>query len=106
LESMRRAFVVSTKLPGKPFLTDDLREGIFPKGHGILHNLHAQVRDTGDYRQMKKSPLTDSKNVAFETWDEAFNYFADLAIEKNYTDGYFPIALRNSDSIPLRNFYL
>jgi len=106
LESMRRGFEANKKLADKAFLTEDLRDGIFPKGHGILHNLHAQVRDTNDYKQIKKSPLTDSKNVAFETWDEAFNFFADMAIDMNYTEDYLPIALRNNDTIPLRNFYL
>jgi len=106
LEGMRIGFAMNHRLPEKPFLTDDLRAGIFEKGEGILHNLHAQIRDTSDFKLIKKSPLTDSENIAFEIWDEAFNYFADLAIEKNYAESYLPIALRNSDTIPLRNYFL
>lgn len=106
MESIRRCFETNKFLPGKPFMTEDLREGIFKKGQGILHNLHAHVRDTSDFKKIKPSPLTDSKNIAFETWDDAFNYFADLSIERNFSDGYLPIALRNNDTIPLRNYYL
>ena len=106
MESIRRSFETNRYLQGKPFMTEDLREGIFKKGQGILHNLHAHVRDTSDYKKIKASPLTDTKNIAFETWDEAFNYFADLSIEINFYDGYLPIALRNNDTIPLRNYYL
>lgn len=106
LESLRRGFEMNHRLPDRPFLTEDLKAGIFKKGEGILHNLHALIRDTNDYKLIKPSPLTNTNDIAFETWDDAFNYFADLSIEKNYAEGYLPIALRNNDTIPLRDFYL
>ncbi len=105
LEGIRRGFQLNRKLPGKPFLTEDLREGIFKKGEGVLHDLHAQIRDTNDYKNIKLKEFT-GKEILFETWDDAFNFFADRSIEKNVGDCYLPIALRNNDTIPLMNFYL
>lgn len=106
LESLRRYFILRPKMVSKSFLTDDYNSSVFKRGEGILHNLHVLIPDSMDYKKIKATALLNPKEPAFETYDDAFNYFADLALEKNYTESLFTIALRNSDSIPVRNEYL
>jgi hypothetical protein len=106
LESTRRLFFIEPNITDKPFLTETLRKGIFKPEEGILHNLHALIRDSVSYKTLPFSACQDSKFIEFETWDEAFNYFADLALEKKYPEVYLTIALRNTDTIPLRDQYL
>ena len=50
--------------------------------------------------------LLDSKNVAFSNYDDAFNYFADLALAQKCTECLLSIALRNQDNPELKQEYI
>ena len=104
LESTRRAIYVEKKLKKLGFISDDFKK--FKRGKGILHNLHAIIPDSINYSKIKCTALTDTTNIPFETYDEAFKYFSKIAIDNKINESLLTIALYYSNIDSLKNKYL
>ena len=106
LESSRRLFELNKSQPFIGFLSEKFNKSIIPKGHGVLSNMRAFVLDSVLYSSIKAKELLNSTDPVFYSYDEAFDYFADLAVKRNYKESMLTIALRNMDIPELKNKYL
>jgi hypothetical protein len=104
LESMRRAIYVNEDLKSKGFLTDEFTS--FKKGKSILHNLKILIADSVQFSEIKDLVLTDTSKVPFETYDDAFKYFAKIAVNNKINESLLTIALYNAKNDTLCKNYL
>lgn len=104
LEGIRRNLVFKPEYSNKGFLVDEY-PGIFKRGQGILHDLTVLVRDSSSYKGIVAKHFLDSIHE-FESYNQAFDYFSKLAIEKDITESYLTIALFHSKNDSLKNYYL
>jgi hypothetical protein len=106
LEGIRRLSVFDGSIFGKGFIVDNMPNANLAYSKGVLNNLKLIVPDDITFNKIKQKEMRDSNYVLFNTWSEAFDYFADLAEVNNFTESMLTIALKNSDSIAMQNFYL
>lgn len=104
LESMRRAVYVDKRLNDEGFLSDEFVK--FKNGESILHNLHLIIPDSIKFSKIKCVPLTDTANIPFETYSEAFTYFSKLAISNKINESLLTLALYNINNDSLKSKYL
>lgn len=90
-ESIRRLCLLDYTLRKKGFLAEKLINSGFNEGEGILHDLKYLVPNEELYKTIKATTLLTSK--PFETYKEAFTYFNNLLINKDYTEAYLLAAL-------------
>jgi hypothetical protein len=96
LESIRRRMYLSGGLGMQGFLTD-LYPTYFNTGEGILNNLNFLIRDSATYENVKAIDLLESKNVAFNTYSEAFNYFKKIVIRREIKEGFLSLGLADTN---------
>ncbi len=106
LESSRVLMKISPSKAKQGFLSEKYNSSVLGKGQGILSNLKAFVLDSVKYSRIKNKSLLNNSNIAFTTYDDAFNYYADIAITDNCTECLLSIALRNSDVPELKKEFL
>ncbi|MFA4852577.1 MAG: M48 family metallopeptidase [Bacteroidales bacterium] len=104
LESIRRAVYVDSKLKNHGFLTDMFKK--HDDKQGILHKLKLIIPDSVKFSKIKDINLIDTANIAFETYDEAFLYFQNIALKKNINECLLTIALYYSENDSLKSKYL
>lgn len=92
LESVRRMIYIDPYTATKGFLTEEYSK-YFQPGQGILNNIFLLYRDSTTYQNIKATVLFSSDPVLFNTYQEAFNYFKEVAILKNIKECYLTIAL-------------
>lgn len=106
LESIRRLFTFDKSVKDKGFLVDKMSNSNLAFSKGVLNNLRLIVPDDASYNTIKQLTMRDSAYVLFNTWGQAFDYFADEAELNSYTESLLTIALKNNDSLAMQNFYL
>jgi len=92
-ECTRRLCLLDYKLKKKGFLTEKLSNEGFGGNKGILHDLHYLVPNSERYSKINAKQLLDSTRFAFETYKDAFYYFTERLLEKNYQEAYLMKAL-------------
>lgn len=105
LESIRRLTYLNYKYENQGFLTEDNQSKKFKTGEGILHDLSYIIRDGVKLASLKAKTLTDTSRIEFETYDQAFNYFSKIALNRNISESILTIALRENDK-DLKKSYL
>jgi len=97
LESVRRLMVEQPDLRNKGFLTHQFSRK-FERGQGILHDLSHLVPSDDGQKNIQLTALADSAAIEFETYPEAFLYFADMALKAGHTEPLLTIALNDRSS--------
>ncbi|KJS04789.1 MAG: hypothetical protein VR77_10460, partial [Flavobacteriales bacterium BRH_c54] len=92
LEAIRRKVYVFNNTKNDGFLTEDFLSN-FNKGEGILNNINFLIRDSITLANVKTTELLDTTDIKFNTYIEAYNYFKQIAINKNIIESYLTIAL-------------
>ncbi|MBL1233569.1 MAG: M48 family metallopeptidase [Vicingaceae bacterium] len=92
LEAIRRKVYVFNNTKNDGFLTEDFLSN-FNKGEGILNNINFLIRDSITFTNVKTTELLDTTDIKFNTYIEAYNYFKQIAINKNIIESYLTIAL-------------
>ncbi|MGZ4099051.1 MAG: hypothetical protein ACXVNM_09230, partial [Bacteroidia bacterium] len=90
-ESIRRICLMDYTLRQKGFLAENLTANGFSEGEGILKDLKFLIPNEELYKKIKAVELTTSR--PFETYKQAFYYFNDKLIKKNYSEAYLMAAL-------------
>ena len=91
-ESVRRICLLDYTLRKKGFLTERLVNEGFKEGQGILHDLKFLIPNSEKYASIKAIDLLN-KQAAFETYKDAFYYFTQKLLDKNYQEAYLSRAL-------------
>ena len=91
-ESIRRICLLDYTLRKKGFLTERLVNEGFKEGQGILHDLKYLIPNSEKYASIKATELIN-KPATFETYKDAFYYFTQKLLDKNYQESYLSRAL-------------
>ncbi len=104
LESIRRRTYLYPKLKNSGFLTEDNYSEEFKNNKGILHNLSNIVFEE-DLDKIKAKELLDKENIRFETYNEAFQFFASQQSHSNNPEIILTIGM-HSEVDSVRSKYL
>lgn len=104
LEALRRLTYTDSGEKEKEFLTDELKYN--KKGNGILHSLKLLIPDDEKFNRISVPELLDTSKYEFETYEQAFWYFEDVAKIKNISESYLTLALHYYSTDSLCNKYL
>jgi hypothetical protein len=92
-ESIRRICLQDYTLRKKGFLAEKIINETFKEGQGILHDLKYLVPNEEQYKKIKATDLTDPTKIPFETYKEAFYYFNEKLVKKDYSEAHLMAAL-------------
>jgi hypothetical protein len=92
-ESIRRICLLDYTLRKKGFLAEKLTNSGFKEGQGILHDLKYLIPNEEQYSKIKSSEFLKPNVYPFETYKEAFYYFNDKLIKKDYSEAHLMAAL-------------
>jgi hypothetical protein len=104
LESLRRLMYTDPRIATKEFLSDENRRN--PKGEGILHSLRLLIPDNQKYNRIKDTTILDTLNIAFETYEEAFKYFENIALKRKISETFLTLGLHYHSIDSIRRNYL
>lgn len=96
LEGIRRKLYVNKSVSDEGFLTEGF-EAYFNKGEGILNNLPLLIRDSIKYSTIKTKKLLPPHKVPFNNYKEAFEYFKEIAVNREIKESFLTIALYEKD---------
>ncbi len=92
-ESIRRLCLLDYTLRKKGFLAEKLTATSFKEGQGILHDLKILIPNEEQFKKIKAAELNGTGSIPFETYKEAFYYFNDKLIKKDYSEAHLMAAL-------------
>lgn len=105
VESLRRLISIDYKAKELAFLTDDILGKQFKKEEGILHNLSYLILDSTKMSLILPKELINDSIIEFENYEQAFEYFSNVAEKQNNREAMLSIALTQLDTAK-QNFYL
>ena len=92
-ESIRRICLMDYTLRKKGFLAEKILSDSFKEGQGILHDLKFLIPNEEQYARIKATEFTNPSKVPFETYKEAFYYFDEKLIKKDFSEAHLMAAL-------------
>jgi Zn-dependent protease with chaperone function len=107
LETLRKILYTYPSYKDRGFLTTRFQSKVFAKNEGVLRNLnYLFVDDSASVKQTLRTEVYNNGQPLFDTYLQAFEFFAKKAMEQHLKESLLTMALFHHQNKPYRDRYL